>query len=101
MNMLKFTQLVANITRQHAISFTDDELTYMLETIEAGTAQPEVKYEPPTHEQIVKAVDNKVIEMLSYMATQGKKIEAIKACRNLTGLGLKEAKDLVEAAGKF
>ena len=37
-----------------------------------------------------------VIEMMSGMAT-GRKIEAIKFCRSLTGYGLKEAKDMVEA----
>jgi ribosomal protein L7/L12 len=38
-----------------------------------------------------------VIEMLASMAT-GKKIEAIKLCRLLTGCGLKEAKDMIENA---
>jgi ribosomal protein L7/L12 len=38
-----------------------------------------------------------VIEMLAAMAT-GRKIEAIKYCRALTGQGLKEAKDMIEAA---
>ena len=36
----------------------------------------------------------RIIEMLSYMA-RGKKIEAIKECRHITGIGLKEAKDLI------
>ena len=40
------------------------------------------------------AIQRAVIEMLSYMA-RGKKIEAIKECRALTGIGLKEAKDLI------
>lgn len=38
-----------------------------------------------------------VVEMMSAMA-QGRKIEAIKYCRALTNYGLKEAKDMVEAA---
>lgn len=38
-----------------------------------------------------------VTTMLIAMA-QHRKIEAIKECRTLTGLGLKEAKDLIESA---
>lgn len=38
-----------------------------------------------------------VIEMMTAMGTCHK-IEAIKYCRMLTGYGLKEAKDMVEAA---
>ncbi len=38
-----------------------------------------------------------VIAMMEAMAT-GRKIEAIKYCRTLTGHGLKEAKDMVENA---
>ncbi|MEW6211701.1 MAG: 50S ribosomal protein L7/L12 [Acidobacteriota bacterium] len=38
--------------------------------------------------------------VLSGMADPGKKINIIKVVREITGLGLKEAKDLVEAAPK-
>lgn len=38
-----------------------------------------------------------VLEMLAAMR-DGKKIEAIKYCRTLTGYGLKESKDLIESA---
>ncbi|MBE9176234.1 ribosomal protein L7/L12 [Synechocystis salina LEGE 06155] len=35
-------------------------------------------------------------EQIMVLLRQGKKIEAIKTCRSLTGCGLKEAKDMVE-----
>ncbi len=38
-----------------------------------------------------------VKEMLTEMA-RPRKIEAIKLCRSITGLGLKESKDAIEAA---
>lgn len=97
MDHIKFAQLVANIAKQHAISFTTDELTDMLATIEAGTAQSETKYEPATHDQIVAEAGRQVQDMLSAMHNYNK-IEAIKACRMLTGIGLKEAKDAIEMA---
>ena len=97
MDKIKFAQLVANIARQHAISFTTDELTDMYDTIEAGTKQQEVKYELPTHEQIVKTAGQEVTLMLEAMS-QNKLIDAIKSYRMLTGLGLKEAKDMIERA---
>ncbi len=37
------------------------------------------------------------IEEIRALAAAGKKIEAIKRLRDLTGMGLKEAKDLVDA----
>lgn len=97
MNTIKFAQLVSNITRQHAISFTEDELQDMLDTIEAGIKSTEVVVSKPTHDQIVAAAGAEVKLMLESMRT-GKKIEAIKACRMLTGYGLKEAKDAIEMA---
>lgn len=98
MNMIKFTQLVANITRQHAISFTDDELKWMLDTIKDGTEPTQQPiFQPPSNQQIQAASGQEVMDMMNAMAT-GKKIEAIKACRSLTGLGLKEAKDMIETA---
>ena len=51
-----------------------------------GSAEPEV--EEPTEFDVVLESDG------------GKKIQVIKVVRELTGLGLKEAKDLVEAAPK-
>ena len=48
----------------------------------------------------VAAVEEKTEFTVMLMAAGDKKIEVIKEVRALTGLGLKEAKDLVEAAPK-
>lgn len=52
-----------------------------------------------TEKQQAEALPNRgdVVLMLSAMASD-KKIEAIRYCRALTGYGLKEAKDMIEAA---
>ncbi len=46
------------------------------------------------------AVEEKTEFSVVLMAAGEKKIEVIKVVRAITGLGLKEAKDLVEAGGK-
>ena len=46
------------------------------------------------------AVEEKTEFTVVLMAAGDKKIEVIKVVRAITGLGLKEAKDLVEAGGK-
>jgi Ribosomal protein L7/L12 C-terminal domain len=43
-----------------------------------------------------RALSDEQIKTLEASIFQGRKIEAIKLCRELTGLGLKEAKDTVE-----
>jgi large subunit ribosomal protein L7/L12 len=53
----------------------------------AGTAAPEAEAEQDEFDVILEG-------------DGGKKIQVIKVVRELTGLGLKEAKDLVEAAPK-
>lgn len=97
MNHIKFAQMVAEIARQHAISFTTDELADMFATIEAGIEKPKIEFQPATHDQIAKAASIEVATMMRAMA-DNKLMDAIRACRMLTGLGLKEAKDMVEAA---
>ena len=49
-------------------------------------------------EQQAPAPDRADVERMLRALHENKKIEAIKYCRALTGLGLKEAKDLIEAA---
>ena len=49
----------------------------------------------------IKAEIKKIVAALIFLAAAGdKKINVIKEVRAITGLGLKEAKDLVEAAPK-
>jgi large subunit ribosomal protein L7/L12 len=56
----------------------------------AGAAAAVAEEEAPTEFNVV----------LTGLADPGKKINVIKVVRELTGLGLKEAKDLVESAPK-
>ena len=54
-----------------------------------------------TNEEILEAIASKtVLEISELIKMMEDKIAVIKAVRELTGLGLKEAKDLVEGAPK-
>ncbi|WLT38216.1 ribosomal protein L7/L12 [Synechocystis sp. B12] len=46
--------------------------------------------------EIIQQLSANEKEQIMTLLRQGKKIEAIKICRSLTGCGLKEAKDTVE-----
>ena len=94
MDVVKFTQLVSYLSVVTNTYFSSDQIEAIKGTIDQMT---NIKFEPATHEQIKEAAGNQVMEMLRAMH-DGKKIEAIKACRMLTGYGLKEAKDAIEWA---
>ena len=49
---------------------------------------------------VEKVVQTEFTVVLEGLADPAKKINVIKVCREITGLGLKEAKDLVEGAPK-
>ena len=49
---------------------------------------------------VKKVVQTEFTVVLEGLADPAKKINVIKVCREITGLGLKEAKDLVEGAPK-
>ena len=63
-----------------------------VEAIAAGSAPPVL----PSASTAMPASEGSLAEVHS-LALQGKKIEAIKRYRELTGVGLKEAKDYVDA----
>ena len=46
-------------------------------------------------------IDPKVLDEIRTLAESGQKIEAIKLMREATGLGLKEAKDLVDSLDRL
>jgi ribosomal protein L7/L12 len=46
--------------------------------------------------EIIRQLSASEKEQIMTLLRQGKKIEAIKVCRSLTGCGLKEAKDTVK-----
>jgi large subunit ribosomal protein L7/L12 len=79
-----------------------DELESRVRTLEAtvsllvqGVAVPATPTASAAPGQPAVATD--VLGHVRQLAQDGKKIEAIKAYRQATGLGLKEAKDAVEA----
>jgi ribosomal protein L7/L12 len=52
---------------------------------------------PPDAQPAPRPLSQAEIDELRALVARGNKIEAIKRCREMTGLGLKEAKDFVEA----
>ncbi len=63
---------------------------------------PPNQFGPPANDPIVQAEREIGLDEVRSLFQQGKKIQAIKAYRELTGVGLKEAKDAVEGmAGQF
>lgn len=79
----------------------DAALTHRLATIERkldailaslGIAVPEPTYGPGG-----ATLQSEALEEIRALAHSGKKIEAIKRLRELTGMGLKDAKDLIDA----
>jgi large subunit ribosomal protein L7/L12 len=79
------------------------ELVKMMETtFGVSAAAAAVAAAPAAGAAAAPAVEEKdeFDVILAGMADPGKKIQIIKVVREITGLGLKEAKDLVEAAPK-
>lgn len=71
------------------------------ETFGVSAAAPVAMVAPAAGGAGAPAVEEEKTEFDVILATVGdKKIQVIKVVRELTGLGLKEAKDLVEAAPK-
>jgi len=94
MNNVKFAQLISYLSGCTGTIFSSEQI----EAIEGSIKNmDDAKFQPATHDQIVIAAGNQVKEML-YAMHQNKKIEAIKACRMLTGFNLKDAKDAIEMA---
>jgi hypothetical protein len=62
------------------------------------TVQPSPSFTPnPTQVQAGGSIPSGQIAVMKQLVQAGKKIEAIKMYRQITGVGLKEAKDAVEA----
>jgi ribosomal protein L7/L12 len=71
-------------------SFCRSQLYLTDEGVKASSVLNDLLQNPP----ITRSVD---VERVQQLVNEGKKIEAIKLVREQTGLGLKEAKDAVEA----
>jgi large subunit ribosomal protein L7/L12 len=99
---------MADISREQVVDYLSNlpviQLADLIKTLEdkwgvkaapvavAGPAQPGPAAPPPVEEKTEFNVD--------LLGAGGNKIAVIKVVRELTGLGLKEAKDLVEGAPK-
>ncbi len=86
MNINKFGAFISYLTGLSGNSMD----SYQVETVAGYVGQ--LIDELPANKVSCDSVD----ELLSNMGREGKKIEAIKAYRILTGTGLKEAKDAIE-----
>ena len=92
MEKFQFAKLIGFITGKGAkIEYAD--IVYIGNTIDECAPKVETIDENLWVRR--SAVSNTVDTLMRGMR-DNKKIEAIKACRELTGLGLKEAKDMVE-----
>jgi ribosomal protein L7/L12 len=89
LDKIAFAKLAISI--QYWITSDHNLSEYDLQRLEELTEIPDVPETVPT-----RANASDVNELLCYMSESTKKLEAIKAYRQLTGLGLKESKDAVE-----
>jgi ribosomal protein L7/L12 len=82
--------IVAAIALLILIAVRLDDLAQMVRTLRRGRAPAAVPGPP-------RAIDPQTQARLTALAGQGNKIQAIKDLRAATGVGLKEAKDAVDA----
>ncbi len=93
----KFEKLVAEIEKMSVLDLS--ELVGVLEDkFGVSAAAPMMMGAAPA--TAAEAVEEKTDFDVELTAAGAQKINAIKAVREVTGLGLKEAKDLVDAAPK-
>lgn len=93
----KFEKLVAEIEKMSVLDLS--ELVKVLEDkFGVSAAAPVMMGAAPAAE--VAAVEEKTEFDVELTVAGAQKINAIKAVREITGLGLKEAKDMVDAAPK-
>ncbi len=95
----KFEKLVAEIEKMSVLDLS--ELVSVLEEkFGVSAAAPMMMGAMPAAAGAVEEVDEKSDFDVEITSAGDQKINAIKAVREITGLGLKEAKDLVDAAPK-
>jgi|SRR3989338_826428 len=95
----KFAKLVAEIEKMSVLDLS--ELVKVLEDkFGVSAAAPIQMGVMPAAAGAAEAVEEKTEFDVELTAAGQQKINAIKAVREITGLGLKEAKDMVDAAPK-
>lgn len=92
----KFKKLVEDIEKMTVIDLA--ELVKILEKKFGVSATPQVVAAPAGAAAAGAPAEEKSIFNIVLAGVGDKKIEVIKAVRDITGKGLKEAKDLVDAA---
>lgn len=85
LSKIKFAQVIGFIERQHALNLSESQIQLLDDMIDVDIPEPEKA-----------ALSLDALEYLMSAFKNGSKIEAIKGVRSMTGLFLKEAKDLVE-----
>lgn len=93
----KFKKLIEEIEKMSVLDLA--ELVKILEKKFGISATPQVVAAPvvPTVPTAAPSAEEKTVFNIVLVAVGEKKIEAIKIVRDITGRGLKEAKDLVDA----
>lgn len=95
----KFEKLVAEIEKMSVLDLS--ELVKVLEDkFGVSAAAPMMMGAMPAAAGAAEATEEKTEFDVELTAAGQQKINAIKAVREITGLGLKEAKDMVDAAPK-
>lgn len=95
----KFEKLVAEIEKMSVLDLS--ELVSVLEEkFGVSAAAPVMMGAMPAAGGAAEAAEEKTDFDVELVAVGDQKINVIKAVREVTGLGLKEAKDLVDAAPK-
>lgn len=95
----KFVKLVMEIEKMSVLDLS--ELVKVLEDkFGVSAAAPMMMGAMPAAGAVTEAAEEKTDFDVELTATGGQKINVIKAVREITGLGLKEAKDMVDAAPK-
>jgi len=92
----KFKKLVEEIEKMTVLDLS--ELVKILEKKFGVSAAPQVVAAPVAGAAAGTETEEKSIFNIVLAGVGDKKIEVIKAVRDITGKGLKEAKDLVDAA---
>src|SRR3989344_8978427 len=94
----KFEKLVAEIKKMSVLDLS--ELVKVLEDVFGVSAAAPVMMGAALPVAAAEAAEEKTEFDIELTATGDQKINVIKAVREITGLGLKEAKDMVDAAPK-
>lgn len=84
MNKIAFARLLSHVSFLCGRSFSYDEIESFDRIINDGVSKKDCFVDPAVVDDLLKSVK------------ESRKIEAIKAYRNLTNAGLKESKDAIE-----